>query len=246
MGKAMEKSKTGKKSSKKTLAIVLIVLIVCGILSAFFTNQKASWYTEAEHVERISERIQKRFIDGEDLLIMRYITSNNTVCHDYRATGFEVYPIYDENDRLKFSLVEFQPYGYMYVSIQDEHFKIFRCLHFDSSMYSLSAVQGEPAWSPISSDKDEEGDYLWETDENGIQKFCEQSPFAVRGKKEERKYFIRYETRNGWTYIPAVKSGDSYINLFSENSFELVGGVPNKPQVVSRHIGFINKKHFDL
>lgn len=85
-------------------------------------TEKASKYTEAEHIQRVTERIEKRFMTSE-----------------YEYTAVEVYPLYNEDDELKYLLVKMTPQKYAYVSIRDE--KLGR------SMYLLSDTHDETPYS---------------------------------------------------------------------------------------------------
>ncbi len=232
------------KKSKRVKAIVLLVLMLVSVLSLYFGNQKASWYTEAQHLARVTKRIQNKYINGDCFL--RSYEGSEAEKHEYiKATGFEVFPLYDENEKLKFFLVEFKPYGYLYVLIRDERLKPFGFMGVSTSMYKLSDVKGAPAWTPCKIDENDENSIHWETD-SGEKIFYRNSPFAIREVNNQKRYFITYRGPNGSTPIPAVKKGGDFINLYSLSEFKMENGEPNKPQAISDYIIFINKKYFDL
>lgn len=235
-----------KSREKKIIAVVLILLLI-GMIGVVFGNGKAEWYTEAEHLERIRKRIQKRYIEGDEVLRKYSFFNNNQSTGHIKATGFEVYPVYDENEQMKYCLVEFQPYGYLYVYIRDEQLKLFSPLGTYFSMYMLSSRIGELPWTPYVRDESAEGGFVWARDENGVRPSYPQSPFAVRGMKDEKRYWIAYETPNGPTFIPAVKRGGKYINLYSNEEFDLdEAKMLDSQECHNRNIMFINKPHFNL
>lgn len=237
-----------KSREKKIIAVVLILLLI-GMIGVVFGNGKAEWYTEAEHLERIRKRIQKRYIEGDEVLRKYNFFNNDQSTGSIKATGFEVYPLYDENEQMKYCLVEFQPYGYLYVLIRDEQLKPFSFLGASTSMYMLSSRNGELSWTPYVRDESAEGGFVWERDENGVLPSYPQSPFAVRGMKDERKYLIIYRVQNAQSTkvtLPAVKRGGKYINLYSNEEFDLDEAKMLDSQACSNRITFINKKHFDL
>ena len=81
-----------------SVSVILLLVLVMLILSSY------SWfYTEEQHIHRIRERAERRFL-GED--------------SEY--TSLEVYPIYNEYDEMRFVLIEFEPQGFIYVHIKDQ------------------------------------------------------------------------------------------------------------------------------
>lgn len=114
---------------KKLIGIAAVAIMLFGIFGLTGCTKKASKYTEAEHIQRVTERIEKRFMTSE-----------------YEYTGFEVYPLYNEDDELKYLLVKFTPQKYVYVSIRDE--KLGR------SMYLLSDTHDETPYSSTESESE--------------------------------------------------------------------------------------------
>ena len=91
---------------KSIVALVLLFsLCICFIWGH---ARQASDYTTEQHIQRMSERIEKRFM-AED---------------NGKRTGFEIKPLYNENGMLNIFLVEFEPYGYLYVHAGDELNKV--------------------------------------------------------------------------------------------------------------------------
>lgn len=227
---------------KKILVLFAVVIMV---ITAFTgCSQKASKYTEEQHMQRISERIQKNYIDG-DLKVRDFRVSKDADNAFIKLTGFEVYPLYDNNDELKYCLVELQPFGFIYVLIQDEQPKILSRLGVSTSMYRTTGGM-QPAWTPCTIDK-ETGETIFEK-ENGVEIVYYHSPFAERGVLDEKKYLIRCKEKdNGFQgLIPVVKKDGKYINLYSNEEFEVINGQTTEKLAVSQSIVFIAEKGSDL
>ena len=155
-------------------SIMLIVAVMC-------TGCSSDTYSEEQHIERIRERAEERFL-GED--------------SEY--TGLEVYPIYNEYDELKYALIEFEPQGFVYVYISEREYPW-------SSMYSLSDTESE-SWIPyrVKEGAQEEivdvdgklyGSSYCEyiRDENGQVIIYNESHFKVAGIENECRYFLSTE-----------------------------------------------------
>ncbi|MEG2027286.1 MAG: hypothetical protein RR062_06175, partial [Clostridia bacterium] len=108
--------------------VVINIIAVLGCLCA--CSKKANTFTEEEHVQRVTERIEKRFMTDATAY-----------------TSFSVYPLYNENDELNYFLVEFEPYGFIYVMLRDEAPAVYSWFGFRTSMYSTSDIDGEDSWS---------------------------------------------------------------------------------------------------
>lgn len=230
---------------KKTKNFSIIFIAMIMLISTFVLvgcNQKASKYTEEEHIQRVTERIKAKYIDGDEKLRpYDKPTDDGIIYPKVNATDFTVYPLYDENDDLKYILVEFQPFGFLYVLIRDEQLKGFSWLGASTSMYMLSSLEGDPIWTPYTLDNENGVDEIWETDENGKNKLYAQSPYSVRGIENEKRYLLNFDG-----YIPAIKRESKFINLISNNEFEILNGEIIKKQPTAFDISFINKKYFDL
>jgi uncharacterized lipoprotein YehR (DUF1307 family) len=50
---------------KKVTAVLVAVVMVFSLVAFAGCGQKASKYTEAEHLQRVTERIEKRFMTRE-------------------------------------------------------------------------------------------------------------------------------------------------------------------------------------
>ena len=215
-----------------SVSVILLLVLVMLILSSY------SWfYTEEQHIHRIRERAERRFL-GED--------------SEY--TSLEVYPIYNEYDELNFALIEFEPQGFIYVHIKDQAYPW-------KGMYTLSFGDFE-SWMPYRVKEgaqediiDENGNIIAQTfnreflrDENGQVFTYYDSHFKVAGIENERRYFLStvcavYAGFNHG-YIPAVKRGEKYLDLVNGEMIDYTPGMESIYAVAD--IGFINKPDFDL
>lgn len=211
-----------KRAKKMLILVVIIIMLLSVVLTA--CAEKANDFTEEEHIQRVTERIEKRFMTNEN---------------DY--TGFSVYPLYTENDELRYFLVEFEPYGFLYVLLRDEQLKAFSFLGASTSMYKLSS--GTANWSPYTIDETNSQpppntDECYEVDDNGERIIYNRSPFSIAGIKDEQRYLL-------CNIVPSVKCEGKFINLISLDEVEIIDGHFTKKQAYSP-IFFNVKKQFDL
>ena len=195
-----------KKSKLKkffiSIAIILVVVIVVPLFVLIFGEIKCDWFTKEQHAKRISRRIDRKIKNGY-----------------YDATGYELYPLYNLDEELRYFLVEFEPVGHMYVAIGNGHLlDVFG----STSMYHEPTGRIVEKWNPCTIE--ETGNtksVIFDHDENGRMITCRQSPFKYRGKLNERKYMI--SVSNG-PLVPAIKNGDKFINLYANYEFEITNG----------------------
>ena len=219
-----------KKIVLLSISAILVIVFVMLILASY------SWfYTDAMHIKRITKRAEERFL-GED--------------SEY--TGLEVYPIYNEYDKLRYALIEFEPQGFVYVSIGDQAYPW-------KGMYTLSNTG---SWMPYRVKEgvnekvvDENGDIIAQSfnqefirDENGQVIFYNDSHFKAAGIENERRYFLSTECAVyiGFNHglIPAVKRGEKYLDLIDGAMIDYTPGM--KSTYAIAELVFINKAHFDL
>ena len=200
---------------KKFISNILAVFLTLGIsLSLVGCSNDPNDFTVEEHIQRISERIEK---------------SNSHWGYSKGETyeDFEVYPLYNKKDELKYFLVEFAPYGFVFVSVRDEP-PIFESFFYaNKSMYVVSTdMYGKKQpWTPYTKDKNSptlpsliEGCSTERTgevilDESGNIIIYDKSPYFVTGNVDEKKYLL--ETDCSYEFICAVKKDGEFINLIS-------------------------------
>ena len=173
-------------------------------------------YIEKGHQRRIKRRIEERFI----------------------TTGlyeeYELYPLYDEEDKLRYFVVEFSPTDYRVISINKYDLG---CLGV--SMYTL--FETDP-WQRYVL---ENGEKVCEKDKDGNDIFYNQSPYKVAGIKDEKRYLMCVQQDSNFNYVPAVKRGDKYLNLISMKEEEIV--LKSNEQINETWaISCIYKPYFDL
>ena len=210
----------------KIKSIVALVLLFSLCMCFVWGHaRQASDYTTEQHIQRMYERIEKRFM-AED---------NGT------PTGFEIKPLYNENGMLNIFLVEFEPYGYLYVLVGDELNKVFGWLGFRTSMYRLSNSTITRTWSPYTLNSTT-SEQEWILDEDGNKIVYDRSPFYVANAGNAKYYLLESED---CYYIPAIKTGEDFVNLISGEKFPFQSGQPETAQACEC-IYFIGKKYFDL
>ena len=173
----------------------------------------------------MSERIEKRFM-AED---------------NGKRTGFEIKPLYNENGMLNIFLVEFEPYGYLYVHAGDELNKVFGWLGFRTSMYTLSDSTIISTWSPYTLNPTT-FEKEWILDEEGNKIVYDRSPFYVANAGNAKYYLLENEDGH---FIPAIKTGEDFVNLISGKKFRFQNGQPETAQACE-FIAFYAHKQLDL
>ena len=192
---------------KRVISVILVLISVAIVFSG--CGRKVSNYSVEEHIQRISERVR----------------NHKWIIEDFE--DFDVYPLYDKDEKLKFFLLEFNPHGFGFIFVQDEPPVLTSCLYAHKSMYFISAdyYYKEETWFRYVADKN--GPSLSEfvegadSSKKGIPIFDEKgeiikydkSPYSVSGNVNEKKYV--FETEVSYEYICAVKKDGKFINLIS-------------------------------
>ena len=210
---------------KKLIGIMIVVLLLFSLSVLTGCSEKASKYSEDQHVNRITERIENRFINESTEL-----------------TGFQIFPLYDEADELKYFLVEFEPYGFLYVRINEKYSKVGSWFGGVGSMYTLSDTEVKTGWSRYTIDETNsqpfpDTDIIWETDESGNKRIYKKSPYSIAEVGDAKRYLL--------DNIPAIKTEMGYLNLVSMTNVAFANGqlLIKQPRA---DISFIQKGHFDL
>lgn len=198
--------------------------MLCGICSIVVgCKNSPDDYTLEEHIERITPRIEKRFINDE--------TRDDKYSF---ITGYQGYPLYNSEDKLEYFLIEFEPWGFAFVALNRNLGMFSR----DSYMYKCSDCYVKENWQRyrFGDDSNEStlcDEIMWkskeqdnidikkyEIDQNG--NFIEHntSPFMVAGVLKEKLYLL--DVYAG--YIPAIKKDNKFINLISLENVEYKGG----------------------
>ncbi len=212
---------------KKLISIILCVLLIFSVLVIINnSNKKVEDFTVEEHIQRVTERKKKSILNGENYNEEKYIS-------------LVAYPLYDNNDKLKYFLIEYENYGgFSFVFLQDEppvlEGLLLGLLHGNTSMYrsSSNGYSNTNPWTPYKRDKNTiallptfqegivndtiKGEVI--LDENGEMIIYDESPYYVTNNIKEKKYLL--VTDESSEYICAIKKGDKYLNLISGEEFE--------------------------
>lgn len=199
-----------KKCKKGISILILTVMLSMLLFSLYGCTKTFEDYTLDEHLRNISKRIEEKYLqEGET---------------------YDIYPIYTQNDVLKYFLVEFSENGCIFIMVRETNFE-FRLLNGKYSIYAPDRyiswnryrreenLEKETYGAPIIWSSEKEDDVYYEIDANGEKIEYKRSPYSVANVLQEKKYLIEvgeYET------IPAVKTGSStYLNLVSLIEFEI-------------------------
>ena len=190
---------------KKFISNILAVFLTLGIsLSLVGCSNDPNDFTVEEHIQRISDRIRAKDF-------------TSSIYHGLTYEDFEVYPVYDENEKLNHYLIEFEPYGFTFVYVREKPSLLTTIIH-KPSMYYLQEVYNENhLWSPYVVNEPKEDynlydDIQWLLDENGERIYYAKSPYYVTNNINEKKYLLH---AGGGYDICAVKKDGNFINLIS-------------------------------
>ena len=196
---------------KRMIATILTAIIaVMSVFMFFGCAEKATDYTDGEHLARVASFAHRRYIENG--------TYSNLKAHS----------LYNENDKLGYFLIELEPYGYEYVKLNDK-----ASPYGAWGLYTRAMCAGYP-WArtipksgSIAFYEFDDGRFYnlteteWsELDENGDPIFYKHSHFSVANIKDEKRYLLKVRQANENYYIPAVKRGDKYLNLISLKEFD--------------------------
>ena len=211
--------------------IICLLLVLFTLLASNLGCVNASMYSEEQHLARVERRIRRRLpkikygTDIEGKIIYTSINGEGypkySIC-EYE--GFEVYPLYDQNEELNFILVEFEPYGFAFILIIKLDMNLFAQI-LGGTMYFADAEQ---EWSPYNYETTPDGnERIYEYDENGEQIIYKKSPYYITGNMDKRKYLLRTENS---LFVCAIKEGDKYVNLINGKKIDIQNGDLEKLQ----------------
>lgn len=216
-----------KKKTKILACVLAVVMLFVAALCVWCWSRTSSFYSEKQHMKRVTRRAEERFL-GEG--------------SEY--TGLEVYPLYNEDEKLEYMLIELQPQGFMYVRINDSAFLEW---FGGVSMYTMSG-DTPTAWTPYHMNEGKK-EPLTNDDGEPIKYF--ESHFKVAGIENERRYLLRTPTyenaklKSSSYLIAAVKRGEQYLNLVDGELIDYEPGIYSAAYI-SAGISFISKEYFNL
>ncbi len=213
------------KKTQKTVSIVLLsVLLFAMTFSLCGCTKTAEDYTLEEHIKNISKRIEQEYLnDGE---------------------AYRIYPLYsqNENDAVKFFLIEFSSDRCMFIMVRDTDLR-FRLLNGKYSIYACafdfrwrryrheenlneSVYGNQITWATEKTDgadSEKRGKY-YEIGDDGEQIRYENSPYNLANVLDQKLYLIECDNSDysDYWYIPAIKADENtYINLVSMAKFDV-------------------------
>lgn len=192
--------------SKKRKIVIILLCGICIGMIVFISSNCSSRYSEEEHAERIKKLVEKRYFSGQS-----------------KYDSYDIYPVYDESDELKYFLVEFSPSGFLYVRINAMNLNWL----FLSSMYTRCNSE-RVKWRrfTIAENAYQDGvisvdERLYEKDEDGNDIYRECSHFKAAGIDNEKRYLLGITQADSHHsgLIPAVKRDGRYLDLVSMEEF---------------------------
>lgn len=201
------------KTTRKKIISILILTVLLSVLlfSLFGCTKNPDDYTTEEHIEMISKKVHKKYIDRENSLY----------------DSFAVYPLYSIDETVCMYLVEFEPYGFLLIKPYKEPFSLFvhtSMYRFDDSYmlrvggpwrkyrYGTKDCPPEPfneygvksdGRQQFQSDKIE----YYELSESGEFVDYQKSPYAIANVLDQKLYV------EGASFV--VKKDDKYLNVVS-------------------------------
>ena len=187
---------------RKFFVFVLFVVLIVSIVVSVLVEHSDDFTTE-EHVARVTTLAKKRYLKG-----------------DGKYTDLRVYPVYNQDDKLQYFLIELEPVGYVFVYMRKDN--IFSSMYLRSTSTNLFwaryAVE-KGSYAPL---KDESGHTLvyenarWtELDENGEPIKYYSSPYKVANVLNEKLYLLDVRQDGTQGTIAAIKRDGKYLNLIS-------------------------------
>lgn len=177
----------------KKYIIVFILFLVLLTLTGCQTKK----YSEDEILTIVAERIEEIYFSNDR----------------YEVESFEVYPIYNENDKFSYVLVEYNPSGYIFVKVE-----------YTKGLFpklKLTRDTNEPQLNSWVKRYYDNGKVIYcEKDENNkpIQNYV--SPFKKADVLDKKIYLIYL---HNMFCVPAIKKDDQYLNLISFSTFTIDG-----------------------
>ncbi len=214
-----------KNKLLKLLCVGTLLIMSIGVLCACNPVITADRYTDAQHLQRVSQRARAHFI------------RKNSPDNGKEYTDMEVYPLYNAFDQLEYFLIDLEPYGYAYVKIDfsGETLTNPRGMYMCSygsiwcryRFWDSDEPYPDSNWGKLI----EQDNIVFELDDSGDMIKYENSHFKLAGIRDEKRYLLEYEFSSGTRYIPAVKRGEKYLNLVSMEEFGLdeLNTVEKKP-----------------
>ena len=120
---------------------VVLLLCIFFIVIALSGCEKAKYYTDEEHINNVRKIIERKYLDDDET--------------------YELRPLYNNDDKLQYFVVDFSNNDFFYIEIMDEE------KYYLHSLYIKSVDEG--SWSKVVDvvnghmifEKDSEGHYVY-------------------------------------------------------------------------------------
>lgn len=205
---------------KKILITFIFIFVLLCLTGCTYSN----FYSYEQHYMRVEKLVKKRYINDST-----------------QYTGYKIYPLYNENDKFQYFLIELEPFDFVYVEVVQNPIPF--------NAYSMYLRREGKAWSRYTYEGYDEDshEYIknYELDENGDKKIYNVSPFKAANVLHEKKYLLSVNSGGIKTTIVAIKSGDKYLNLISMEEFEYSPKIEEGEQP-DHYVSFISKKYYNL
>lgn len=184
---------------KKIYYYIFILIITLTMVSC----ENVSNYSDEDHYNNIKSIVKEKYLYKED-----------------NKVSFFMYPLYDENEEISYYLIKFYYSGYLYVKIDKEDnenpYKIPYTLK-NWSKYKFIYNDREHGTQLIF-DSRYIREYEVDSSNNVIE--YDESPYEVADVLDQKLYLLKiHELSESDILVPAIKSGDKFINLVSMEEF---------------------------
>ncbi len=207
------------KLLQKIIAIPIVLVLMCTIAISFCgCTRYPEDYTIEEHIAKISKRVQKRYMDNDDTL-----------------ESFAIYPVYNEDDKLSYFLVGFEPCGFVFVQLGIQRNIVYGMYMRCDTYLNLTWYRYRQCIDGIEPEEYEGNEWIYIeglsmsfsnsntrflSNEDGEIIQYDKSPYFVADVLDSKLYFMELSNGGG---IPAVKNNESFVNLVSMESFSFLG-----------------------
>lgn len=203
----------GTKMARAT-CFLLIITLISSLLLLVGCTESPNDYTVEQHSERISKRIEERYFKEETNL-----------------TGYTLYPLYNADEELTYFLIEFEPYGFAFVSLRKTNHWF--GMYFISDAYMNAAWQRyrlcidgkEPQpyegkqWLPNANNASGLENFRYEIDNDNNFIEYNHSPYKIADVLNQKLYLLDINIG----HIPAIKQGDKFFSLISMDEIDYLG-----------------------
>ena len=168
---------------------VVLLLCIFFIVIALSGCEKAKYYTDEEHINNVRKIIERKYLDDDET--------------------YELRPLYNNDDKLQYFVVDFSNNDFFYIEIMDEEKYYLHSLYIKS----METGPGVRVVDVIN------GQMIYETDESGQSIRNYKSHFKTANiPSDTRGYLIK--TIISSALVPSIKVGDKYLDLITMQEYD--------------------------